>query len=70
MTHEEISEKVRSARSLSECKAVSELLINYLRQHPDDDDLRDEGSGLYMKMSALQHTFQAGTIKTAVGEQR
>ena len=31
------------------------LLRDYLRVHPDDD-LRDEGSGLYMKLMALPQT--------------
>lgn len=66
MTHDEISEKVRSARTLSECEAASELLLNYLCDHPDDDDLRDEGSGLYMKMTALQQTAQSQSTERAI----
>ena len=56
MNRHEVSEKVRMARTLEECQVAANVLADYLCVHPDDDDLRDEGSGLYMKMTALQQT--------------
>ena len=56
MTRAEISDKIRIARTIAECREASQLLRDYLQAHPDDDDLRDEGSGLYMKLTALEKT--------------
>ncbi len=59
MTRREISSQIRAAQTLTDCYKVSQLLRDYLQLHPDDDDLRDEGSSLYMKMTALEQTGQA-----------
>ena len=64
MARSEVSEMIRRARTLAECEVAGHLLTNYLRMHPDDDDLRDEGSGLYMKLTALQQTLSP--VGTAV----
>ncbi len=62
MTRDQVSEAICEAHTLKECETVNVLLRDCLRNHPEDDDLRDEGSSLYMKLIALQPPVSPSTL--------
>jgi hypothetical protein len=54
MTREEISALMFRARTRVECETAKAALLAYLKEHPDDLDLQEEGGSLYMKQVALE----------------
>jgi hypothetical protein len=54
MTREEVRQLMSSAKTLSQCSEAWEARAAYLREHPDDEAIIEEGEALYMTEQALK----------------
>lgn len=54
MTREELHDLMLHARTLEQCAAAWKAQEDYLREHPDDESVIEEGEALYMKEQGLK----------------
>jgi hypothetical protein len=55
MTREEVSELMFRADTLEQCAEAWKAQAEYLREHPEDESIIDEGEALWMTEQALKH---------------
>lgn len=63
MTQEEVSQLMFSAKTLPQCATAWEARGIYLREHPDDERIIEEGESLYMMEQSLKHPFVENIIE-------
>ena len=54
MTREEVSVLIFRARTLEQCAEAWKAQAEYLREHPEDESVIEEGEALWMHEQALK----------------
>ena len=52
MTRDEVIAKLRGATNLKRALEAQKIVVEWLREHPDDRQIRDEAEGLGMYIAA------------------
>jgi hypothetical protein len=55
MTLDDVLRIMSGVRTLEDCKRAWEVQAEWLREHPEDEVVIDEGEALYMHEEALKH---------------
>ena len=56
LTQDEVSEVMFRARTLEQCAEAWKAQAEYLREHPEDESVIEEGEALWMHEQALKNT--------------
>ena len=55
MTLDDVLRTMSGVRTLEDCRRAWEVQAEWLREHPEDDVVIDEGEALYMHEEARKH---------------